>query len=240
MPKFAPFVLERSNNPGTGPFALSGAPPGRRGWSGAFADGDVYYFADDGTQAEWGIGRLTHGQPATISRDQVLGNTFDRQDRLNFTGLVYVYSDIPVEAITPPATQGRVSIPGAELDDQRRDFFSQDIRVSGITMKAEFAGIIQLKDWGGVTTTDWGFLQIVCSLYRLGSDGSAAPYTAEQRRLRVDRNGPMPIIVNAMAVNLEQGETVRAVITIVTLKKSRQDFTFTPALSDAALTWLSV
>ncbi len=37
MPKFAPFVLERSNNPGTGPFALSGAPPGRRGWSGAFA-----------------------------------------------------------------------------------------------------------------------------------------------------------------------------------------------------------
>ncbi|BAT18388.1 hypothetical protein [Asaia bogorensis] len=240
MPKFAPFVLERSNNPGTGPFALSGAPPGRRGWSGVFEDGEVYYFADDGTKAEWGIGRLTHGQPAMISRDQVLGNTFDRQDRLNFTGLVYVYSDIPVEAITPPATQGRVSIPGAELDDQRRDFFSQDIRVSGITLKAEFAGIIQLKDWGGVTATDWGFLQIVCSLYRLRSDGSAAPYTAEQRRLRVDRNGPMPIIVNAMAVNLDQGETVRAVITIVTLKKSRQDFTFTPALSDAALTWLSV
>lgn len=240
MPKFAPFVLERSNNPGTGPFALSGAPPGRRGWSGVFADDDVYYFADDGTQAEWGIGRLTHGQPATISRDRVLGNTFDRQDRLNFTGLVYVYSDVPAEAITPPATQGRVSVPGAELGDQRRDFFSQDIRVSGITLKAEFAGIIQLKDWGGVTATDWGFLQIICNLYRLNSDGSTALYTAEGRRIRVDRNGPMPITVNALAVNLAQGETVRAVITIVTIGRSRQDFVFTPVLSDAALTWLSV
>lgn len=240
MPKFAPFVLERSNNPGTGPFALSGAPPGRRGWSGTFADGEVYYFADDGTQAEWGIGRLTHGQPATISRDQVLGNTFDRQDRLNFTGLVYVYSDIPVEAITPPVTQGRISVPAVELNDQRRDFFSQDVRASGITLKTEFAGIIQLKNWGDVKETDWGFLQIICSLYRLNSDGSSSLYTAEQRRLRVDRNGPMPITVNALAVNLAQGETVRAVITIATLDRSRPNFTFIPLLSDAALTWLSL
>ncbi|NVN44853.1 hypothetical protein HW537_13190, partial [Asaia siamensis] len=153
MPKFASFVLEHSNNPGTGPFALSGAPPGRRGWSSAFADGEVYYFADDGTQAEWGIGRLTHGQPATISRDKVLGNTFDRQDRLNFTGLVYVYSDQPAEAVPPPVTQGRVSVPAVELTDQRRDFFSQDIRASGPTLKAEFAGIIEFKNWGDVKAT---------------------------------------------------------------------------------------
>ncbi|NVN44467.1 hypothetical protein HW537_11220, partial [Asaia siamensis] len=75
------------------------------------------------------------------------------EDRLNFTGLVYVYSDVPVEAITPPATRERVSIPGAELDDQRRDFFSQDIRASGPTLKAEFAGIIEFKNWGDVKAT---------------------------------------------------------------------------------------
>ncbi|WP_336947576.1 hypothetical protein [Asaia sp. HN010] len=240
MPKFAPFVLERSNNPGTGPFALSGAPPGRRGWSGTFADGDVYYFADDGTQAEWGIGRLTHGQPATISRDQVLGNTFDRQDRLNFTGLVYVYSDIPVEAITPPVTQGRASIPGAELGDQRWNVASQDIRASGITLQVEFAATFQLKDWGGIRDGDWSFLQIICSLYRFNSGGSTSLYTAEQKRIRVDRNVPIPITVNALAVNLAQGETIKAEITTVPLSRSRQDFTLTPLMADAALTWLSV
>ncbi|NVN45182.1 hypothetical protein HW537_14970, partial [Asaia siamensis] len=124
--------------------------------------------------------------------------------------------------------------------DQRRDFFSQDIRASGPTLKAEFAGIIEFKNWGDVKATDWGVLQVICSLYRLNSDGSSSLYTAEQRRLRVDRNAPMPITVNAPAVNLNQGETLRAVITIVTLDRSRQDFTLIPLLSDAALTWLSV
>ncbi|MDL2169698.1 MULTISPECIES: hypothetical protein [Asaia] len=100
------FVLETANNPGTGDFILSGAPAGRRGWSGAFPDGEVYYFADDGTQAEWGIGRLTHGIPASISRDTVIGTTQDRAVRLNFTGTTLVYSALPAEAMPAPVVQG--------------------------------------------------------------------------------------------------------------------------------------
>ncbi|WP_159101740.1 hypothetical protein [Asaia platycodi] len=52
MAMLGSFVLETVNNPGTSAFILSGAPAGRRNWSGAFPDGEVYYFADDGTQAE--------------------------------------------------------------------------------------------------------------------------------------------------------------------------------------------
>lgn len=240
MPKIASFVLERSNNPGTGPFALSGAPPGRRGWSGAFEDGEVYYFADDGTQGEWGIGRLIHGQPAVITRDRVLGTTQDRADRLNFTGLVYVYSDLPAEVVPPPATQARVSLSEMEANDQPRDLYEQRIKASGTTVHATFAATAELRNTSGITVNDWAYVFFACSIYRYNAAGEASLYTAEARRYRATINGPTALMVDAMAVNLPPGETVGAVLSLNVLARSRNNFDLRLFVTDAGLTWLSV
>lgn len=64
--------------------------PGKRGIN----------FADDGTQAEWGVGVLTVGTPNTLSRQTVTGTTQNTAQALNFTGTVRVYSWMPA-AYTP-------------------------------------------------------------------------------------------------------------------------------------------
>lgn len=170
MPKFASFVLETANNPGTGPFALSGAPAGRRGWSRVFEDGEVYYVADDGTQAEWGIGRLTHGRPATISRERVLGTTQDRKDRLNFTGLVYVYSDRPAEVVPLPVTQGIETVPDQIWTSALQTLGEVDVTASGTTLRADFNANAQI--WGAVAGDSWLAVRTVIGIWAVDAQGN--------------------------------------------------------------------
>lgn len=84
-------VMETAGNPGLSSFILDGAVSGC--WSFAQAnaqDGQVYYFADDGSQAEWGIGTLNTGSPNTLARTTVLGTTAGTTVPLNFEGLVTI------------------------------------------------------------------------------------------------------------------------------------------------------
>ncbi len=93
----ADFILETCTAPGNGSTVnLAGAPPGRRTFAQAFASGvNVFYFLDDGTQAEWGWGTFTTGSPNTLSRTNVDGNTAGSQARLNFAGTTRVYNMVP-------------------------------------------------------------------------------------------------------------------------------------------------
>ncbi|MFT8918069.1 MAG: hypothetical protein ABF887_00610 [Gluconobacter oxydans] len=98
MSRLKNFVLETASTPGTGDFILNGPPQGRLAFVTAFpAGGDVFYFADDGTQAEWGIGSLTVGPPSVLVRKTVIGNTFGNSGILRFSGQVEVYNEIPAE-----------------------------------------------------------------------------------------------------------------------------------------------
>ncbi|MFT9347679.1 MAG: hypothetical protein ABF562_03085 [Gluconobacter japonicus] len=108
-PLLLDLVLETATNPGTASFVLNGAVQDRRSFaSAAPGGGQVFYFADDGTQAEWGVGVLTVGTPNTLSRQTVTGTTQNTAQALNFTGTVRVYSWVP--ASYTPVLDGNGSL----------------------------------------------------------------------------------------------------------------------------------
>lgn len=91
------FILENINSPGTSlTVNLGGAPTDRLTFASAFTTGaSVFYFIDDGTQAEWGLGTFTTGSPNTLARTTVLGNTAGTVARLNFTSAALIYNEVP-------------------------------------------------------------------------------------------------------------------------------------------------
>lgn len=108
------YVLETATSPGTGGFTLNGAEANRRAFSTAFPNGgNVLYFADDGSQAEWGIGTLTVGTPSTLARSTVLGNTAGTKVALNFPSSVEVYNEIPAEMVPVLEQDGSLTLAGA-------------------------------------------------------------------------------------------------------------------------------
>lgn len=123
--QLANFVLESANNPGTGVVTLTGAMPDRRSFISAFPQGGaVYYFLDDGTQAEWGIGTLDVSGPVTLTRVTVRGTTAGSTAPLHFAGTVRVYSDIPAEFLPLIGEDGLARVRGRILAD--RDWLSQN------------------------------------------------------------------------------------------------------------------
>lgn len=127
------YVLETATSSGTGGFTLNGAEANRRPFSAAFPNGgNVFYFADDGSQAEWGIGTLTVGTPSTLARSTVLGNTAGTKVALNFPGSVEVYNEIPAEMV-PVLEQdgsltlaGGLTVNGKTIVQEVDDFTSQE------------------------------------------------------------------------------------------------------------------
>lgn len=112
-PQLSNYVLETATAPGTGSFTLNGPESDRRSFSAAFPNGgSVFYFADDGAGAEWGIGTLTVGTPSVLARTTVLGNTANTRAALNFPGSVEVYNEIPAEFIPILNPDGSLSIKG--------------------------------------------------------------------------------------------------------------------------------
>lgn len=105
------YVLENATNPGTGPFILNGAPDNRRTFAAAFPNGgQVFYFADDGSQSEWGVASLTVGAPNTLSRIRIIGNTGETTGPLDFSATVQVYNEIPAEYLLVLNDDGSVSL----------------------------------------------------------------------------------------------------------------------------------
>ena len=108
------YVLETATAPGTGSFTLNGPEFNRRAFSTAFpGGGNVLYFADDGSQAEWGIGTLTIGTPSTLARSTVIGNTAGTKVALNFPGSVEVYNEIPAEYVPVLEQDGSLTLAGS-------------------------------------------------------------------------------------------------------------------------------
>lgn len=149
------YVLETATAPGTGGFTLNGAEANRRSFSAAFPNGgNVLYFADDGSQAEWGIGTLTVGTPSTLARSTVLGNTAGTKVALNFPGSVEVYNEIPAEMV-PVLEQdgsltlaGGLTVKGKTLVQNVDDFTSQE------AVPAAQADLRYLKLAVGLVATD--------------------------------------------------------------------------------------
>jgi len=108
--KVGNLILELVPAPGVGSFTLGTAAPRRLPWSYGVASGlwvapaQVYYFADDTTQQEWGYGTYTAGR---LTRDQVIWTSNNSNARVNFATLpVYLYPEIPAERMVyrDPAT----------------------------------------------------------------------------------------------------------------------------------------
>lgn len=132
-PQLGNYVLETATAPGTGSFTLNGPETDRRSFSTAFPNGgSVFYFADDGSSAEWGVGTLTIGTPSTLSRTTIIGTTSGGTSALNFSGSVEVYNEIPAEYV-PVLEQdgsltlaGSLTVRGKTLVQNVADFTSQE------------------------------------------------------------------------------------------------------------------
>jgi hypothetical protein len=127
----ASFVQETANAPGsTITIALGGAATGRRSFASAFASGAACYYAmDDGSQGEWGIGTITHGTPATLTRGTVLGNTIGSTTRMTFAGLTRVYVTLPAERALWRDAGGNVELPSTHLRMAAAGFGQVGLRV---------------------------------------------------------------------------------------------------------------
>lgn len=74
-------------------FVLDGPVGGCRSFADAYGkDGQAYYFADDGSQAEWGIGTMRVGNPDTLERSTIIGTTAGSLTKLSFDGVVTIRS----------------------------------------------------------------------------------------------------------------------------------------------------
>ncbi|MCP1271972.1 hypothetical protein [Acetobacter cerevisiae] len=113
-PQLGNYVLETATAPGTGSFTLNGPETNRRSFSAAFPNGgSVFYFADDGSSAEWGVGTLTIGTPSTLSRTTIIGTTSGGTSVLNFPGSVEVYNEIPAEYVPVLEQDGSLTLAGS-------------------------------------------------------------------------------------------------------------------------------
>lgn len=132
--KIANFILELVPAPGTGSFALGTPVAHRLPWSAGVTLGlfvppaQVFYFADDTTQQEWGYGTYTTGR---LTRDVVLGTSAGNLTKLNFNASpVYVYPEIPAErVVSRDPTSGDLSV--AYNITTTADVSAQDITATG-------------------------------------------------------------------------------------------------------------
>jgi hypothetical protein len=109
------FVLETTNAPGTtSTINLAGAVTGRRSFAQEFTSGTaVYYFMDDGTQAEAGFGTFTAGSPNTLTRSTVVWDSVNGSgtpSKRNFTGSTRVYNEVPASATVYLNQLGRLGL----------------------------------------------------------------------------------------------------------------------------------
>lgn len=91
------FVLETVNAPGTSASVnLIGAVTGRKTFRSKFASGATcFYYMEDGSLFECGMGILTYGSPDTFNRQTVLDNSSGTTSRINFAGTTRIYNEIP-------------------------------------------------------------------------------------------------------------------------------------------------
>lgn len=164
-PQLGNYVLETATSPGTGSFVLNGAEADRRSFAAAFSSGgSVFYFADDGSQAEWGVGALTIGTPNTLARTKILGNTSNTTAALNFAGSVEVWNEIPANYLPIYEDDGRLLL--LDVGDWTSGQAVNARSADGRYLKwAAYAG----RQPGRVTVDSSGYI----SIEAIQSDGSS-------------------------------------------------------------------
>ena len=91
-------VQETASAPGTGTLSLGGASAGYQTFvSGVGSGNTTYYTIVDVTANTWevGLGTVTSGSPATLSRDTVLSNSSGTTAKINFANSVTAWCDYP-------------------------------------------------------------------------------------------------------------------------------------------------
>lgn len=185
-PQLADLVLETSNAPGTGPIVLGGAPDGRQTFADAFpAGGEVYYYASDGQQTEWGVGTLTVGSPNTLARTTVLGNLFGTKTVLNFTQNITVWCEIPAEKCLHKNDDGSFPV-RAEPD------YTQDEAVSAKSADARYAKITDPLVRSRVGDVDYQ-----------ASDVGVQKSTGRPWAYYTDKDGKKQVAIAALASDLD-------------------------------------
>jgi hypothetical protein len=108
------FIYENVTAPGIGAVVnLAGSIPGRIPFVQRFSNGaPCFYFLDDGSQAEWGIGTFATGTPNTVSRTTILGNTAGNTLPLNFSATTRMYNAMPAERAIYSDLNNLVTLPG--------------------------------------------------------------------------------------------------------------------------------
>lgn len=192
-PQLADLVQETANAPGTGAFTLGGAPAGRQTFADAFpAGGEVFYYASDGTQTEWGIGTLHVGSPNVLTRTTVLGNLFGSKTALNFSSSVMIWNEVPSGRMAFQDDAGQLPVSG-------NPDFTRDVALSAKAAEARY-----VKGGGGsndyaplytgvqkATGRMWASYQndsgaVVAALAATPADLSSAVGTETQARIAAD------------------------------------------------------
>jgi microcystin-dependent protein len=82
-----------------------------------YTDGaQCFYFMDDGTNFECGVGTVHYGTPNFLSRDTVISTSAGTTLRINFSGALDVYNEVPGERMGYRDPTGVFRTPGAFLD----------------------------------------------------------------------------------------------------------------------------
>jgi hypothetical protein len=112
------YVLETASAPGTSAAVTLGGPPtGRVSFVSQFGTGQqAFYYATDDTQAECGICTLTAGPPDTLTRPAtVLWNSAGTTARLNFTGAVRFYNEVPASQMLYRDASGNIAMANGKV-----------------------------------------------------------------------------------------------------------------------------
>ena len=107
-------VQETASAPGTGTLSLGGASAGYQTFVSGIGSGNTtYYTIVDVTANTWevGLGTVTSGSPATLSRDTVLSNSSGTTAKINFANSVTAWCDYPAGKAVYKAADDSVSAP---------------------------------------------------------------------------------------------------------------------------------
>lgn len=186
------FVKETASAPGTSTtFNLGGATAPFVTFAASFANGATcLYIMYSTTQAEWGVGTVTHGSPNTLSRTTVLGNTAGTTAKLNFGGTTTVVTAPIAEKSVYLNGNDNVTLGGAA--DTARLSVKHDGTTAPIATETPTTGAalaMGFKNNNGVVGT-------------ISTSGSATAYnTTSDYRLKVTYGPADPAIIGDLRVH---------------------------------------
>lgn len=221
IPQLADLVLENANAPGTGAFILGGAPDGRQTFADAFpAGGEVFYYASDGSQTEWGIGTLAVGSPNTLARTKVIGNLFGSENALNFTSSVTIWCEVPAKRSPSLDDAGLLPVSGSPD-------FTQDVALSAKVAEGRYISLVSkgkqsllgpldLSKDAADAASAGDSPQVILSVggvprWGLGQDGKSAAGNAASSNLSIYRYDDTGKYVDTpFSINRDTGEVLIA------------------------------